>query len=148
MAAAESAADCDRGRAKRHGKSTLANRLFGRQVSITADLPGTTRDWVGEIADIDGLAALLVDTPGQRDAEDAIERAAIAASREQIEGSDLIIKVLDATARPGNAGGGSDVLIVINKIDQPSGWEFQSFSAMGDFSKDRARDGEPPPRDS
>ncbi len=80
------------------GKSTLANQLFGQQRSITADLPGTTRDWVGEIADIDGLAVLLVDTPGQRDAADAIERAAIVASQEQIGASDLILNVLDATA--------------------------------------------------
>src|SRR5690606_23666205 len=27
------------------GKSTLANQLFAQERSITADLPGTTRDW-------------------------------------------------------------------------------------------------------
>ena len=37
------------------GKSTLANQLFGQQRSITVDLPGTTRDWVGETANLDGL---------------------------------------------------------------------------------------------
>ena len=46
------------------GKSTLANQLFAQERSITADLPGTTRDWVGEVADIDGLPVMLVDTPG------------------------------------------------------------------------------------
>ena len=46
------------------GKSTLANQLFGQTRSITADLPGTTRDWVGEIANLDGLAVMLIDTPG------------------------------------------------------------------------------------
>ena len=46
------------------GKSTLANRLFGQARSITADQPGTTRDWVGGVADIVGLAVTLVDTPG------------------------------------------------------------------------------------
>jgi tRNA modification GTPase len=112
------------------GKSTLANQLFGRQLSITADLPGTTRDWVGEIADIDGLAVLLVDTPGEREAEDVIERAAIAASREQIVGSDLILNVLDATARPGDAAGHTGAIIVVNKIDQPAGWDFRSLNAI------------------
>ena len=48
------------------GKSTLANRLFGQERSITADVAGTTRDWVGEMANIDGLAVELVDTPGVR----------------------------------------------------------------------------------
>ena len=38
------------------GKSTLANQLFAQERSVTADLPGTTRDWVGEMADVNGLA--------------------------------------------------------------------------------------------
>ena len=65
------------------GKSTLANQLFAQERSITADLPGTTRDWVGEIANIDGLAVTLVDTPGVRDTADAIEREAIDRSGER-----------------------------------------------------------------
>ncbi len=112
------------------GKSTLANQLFGQPRSITADLPGTTRDWVGEIADIDGLAVLLVDTPGQHDAADAIERAAIAASREQIQASDLILVVLDATAAPARAITDSPAIVVVNKTDQPSGWDFQSLDSI------------------
>ncbi|MGD0461044.1 MAG: GTPase [Tepidisphaeraceae bacterium] len=112
------------------GKSTLANQLFGQQRSITADLPGTTRDWVGEIANIDGLAVLLVDTPGERDACDAIERAAIAASHEQIEASDLILVVFDATAPPASAITHPRALRVVNKTDQPSGWDFQSLDSI------------------
>ena len=34
------------------GKSTLLNRLVGRTASITADLPGTTRDWVGATVEL------------------------------------------------------------------------------------------------
>jgi tRNA modification GTPase len=113
------------------GKSTLANRLFGQQRSITADLPGTTRDWVGEIADIGGVAVVLVDTPGQREAADPIERAAIAASREQIETSELVLVLLDATARPAKVMDHPGALVVVNKIDRPSGWDFQSLSAIG-----------------
>jgi small GTP-binding protein len=112
------------------GKSTLANRLFGQRVSITADMPGTTRDWVGEFADIDGAAVMLVDTPGRRDAEDAIERAAIEASMEQIAGSDLVLNILDATVRPGDVNRREDILVVINKIDQPAGWDFQPLNAV------------------
>ncbi len=36
------------------GKSTLTNRLMGRTVSLVADLPGTTRDWVGGVVGIGG----------------------------------------------------------------------------------------------
>ncbi len=36
------------------GKSTLTNRLMGRTVSLVADLPGTTRDWVGGLVELGG----------------------------------------------------------------------------------------------
>jgi small GTP-binding protein len=112
------------------GKSTLANRLFGQQRSITADQPGTTRDWVGEMADINGLAVTLVDTPGIRQSEDSIERAAIAASREKIMASDLAILVLDATREPTTRINHPGALVAINKIDQPAEWDFQSIQAV------------------
>jgi small GTP-binding protein len=112
------------------GKSTLANQLFGQQRSITADLPGTTRDWVGEIADVDGLAVLLVDTPGQREAADEIERAAIAASREQIGTSDLVMVVLDATAPPMSIAHHAGSLVVVNKTDQPGAWNFRALDPL------------------
>jgi small GTP-binding protein len=79
------------------GKSTLANQLFGQQRSITADMPGTTRDWVGELADVDGVPIVLLDTPGVRDSSDAIEQSAIALSRGVIASADLVIVVIDPT---------------------------------------------------
>jgi small GTP-binding protein len=79
------------------GKSTLANQLFGQQRSITADLPGTTRDWIGESANLDGPAVTLVDTPGIRDSDDPIESQAIERAKIQVNAADAIILVLDAT---------------------------------------------------
>ena len=104
------------------GKSTLANRLFARERVITADLPGTTRDWVGETANLDGLAVLLVDTPGIRRTDDAIEAEAIAQSGEQIKSADLVVVVTDAT-RPLDGEQAAvleawpDALRVVNKTD-------------------------------
>lgn len=77
------------------GKSTLANQLFAQERAITADLPGTTRDWIGETANLDGLAVILVDTPGQRQTSDPIESAAIEAATHQIDQADLILLILD-----------------------------------------------------
>jgi tRNA modification GTPase len=103
------------------GKSTLANQLFARERSIIADLPGTTRDWVGEIANLDGLAVMLVDTPGLRETEDVIEREAIARSRKQIQRADLILHVLDVTQPAGGASfDPAPVIRVLNKCDLPA----------------------------
>jgi tRNA modification GTPase len=114
------------------GKSTLANQLFAQQLSITADVPGTTRDWVGEIANLDGLAVMLLDTPGVRQTDDPIERTAIARSREQVGRADLIIVVLDAT-RP--LAEQSDLLVahpdalrIANKVDRPPAWDVSTHS--------------------
>src|SRR5260370_980944 len=71
------------------GKSTVANQLFAEERSITADVAGTTRDWVGEIANIDGLAVVLVDTPGIREASDPIEKVVIERSDTELRGADL-----------------------------------------------------------
>jgi small GTP-binding protein len=120
------------------GKSTLANQLFGQARSITADLPGTTRDWVGEIANIDGVAVMLLDTPGERRTDDAIEHAALLGSREQIRAADLVILVLDQS-QPIN----EELLArypcairVANKSDQPPMWDARCLQAIQTVATD------------
>lgn len=113
------------------GKSTLANQLFGRERSITADLPGTTRDWVGELADIDGVPVTLVDTPGLRATDDPIERAAIAGARGQVESADVVVVVVDA-ARPMDdeqrrpLADWPAAIVVVNKVDRAAAWDIAS----------------------
>jgi tRNA modification GTPase len=105
------------------GKSTLANRLFDQERSITADIPGTTRDWVGEIANIDGLAVMLIDTPGRHPTSDPIERCAIEQSGEAIRAADLAIIVIDPQTPPPVVrelcAGEAAHLLVRNKADLP-----------------------------
>jgi small GTP-binding protein len=109
------------------GKSTLANRLFGRKRSITADKAGTTRDWVQDFANADGLPILLTDTPGLRSSVDVIESAAIAASRGEVEAAELVILLLDVSQPL--EGEQTTVLRefpnamrVANKMDLPPAW--------------------------
>ena len=102
------------------GKSTLANRVTGREGSIVADLPGTTRDWVAGLAELPpGVAVRWVDTPGIRTSEDVIEQQAIELAKEVILAADLRIAVRDplidwpeAQAMPRDPD-----LWVVNKID-------------------------------
>jgi tRNA modification GTPase len=107
------------------GKSTLANQLFAQQRSITADVPGTTRDWVGEIANIDGVPVVLVDTPGVRETADPIEHRAIEASRKVVSGADVIVYVIDA-GEPHVPATKMSIIRVLNKVDRgvPPGLEY------------------------
>jgi tRNA modification GTPase len=115
------------------GKSTLANRQFGQQRSIVADLPGTTRDYVEDFANLGGLPVQLVDTPGLRVAGGELESAAIAASAEQIALADLRILLLDPTQARARqqelADYYPDALKVSGKADLGSVWEGIALSA-------------------
>ncbi|MFG0258809.1 MAG: GTPase [Phycisphaerales bacterium JB041] len=73
------------------GKSTLLNRLAGRPVVITADEPGTTRDHVGSLIDLDGLIVRYVDTPGVRPDATGHERAALEIVRPLLAAADLVL---------------------------------------------------------
>jgi small GTP-binding protein len=121
------------------GKSTLANRLFGQQRSIVSPIAGTTRDWVGEEANLDGLLIKLIDTPGRRATDDAIERAAISASDATIQSADAVLLLLDASrddlAQDELALQFPDAMVVLNKIDQrlPS-WSDERIRQLGAIS--------------
>jgi small GTP-binding protein len=113
------------------GKSTLANQLFARERSIVADVPGTTRDWVGEMANLDGLMVMLVDTPGVRGTEDVIEREAIQRSGEEVGRADLVVVVVDATQDARGqvelAGKYVGAIVVANKKDRAGVWEVAQY---------------------
>jgi tRNA modification GTPase len=117
------------------GKSTLANQLFAQERSIVADLPGTTRDWVGELANINGLVVMLVDTPGQRLTDDPIEKEAIDRSGSVIESADLILLILDASVDRQSSSAllgrkrSIPTLYVANKQDQRT-WEAGEINAV------------------
>ncbi len=88
------------------GKSTLANALAGRAVSIVADQPGTTRDHVGVTLDCAGLVVRYADTPGLRDnPSDPIEAEAAAIAVRLAAEADLVLLCGDSTAPPPSGPG-------------------------------------------
>jgi small GTP-binding protein len=121
------------------GKSTLANRLYGQDRAIVADMPGTTRDWVGAVADLNGLAVTLVDTPGLRTTDDAIEIAAVAAAAGEIRAADLVVVVVDTSVRE-TANARSvlknhrGAIVVANKSDRAAVWSVPGAIAVSAFT--------------
>ncbi|MBI9017001.1 MAG: GTP-binding protein [Phycisphaerae bacterium] len=108
------------------GKSTLANALGNKAVSIASDLAGTTRDWTSQVVDIQGFAYRLVDTAGRRASDDILEQQSLILANDLIEKADLILLVAGADQLymvekqledlPENV----NVLVVINKVDLTS----------------------------
>jgi tRNA modification GTPase len=103
------------------GKSTLTNLVTGRAASITADLPGTTRDWVAGLAQLPTPVGPLVvrwlDTPGLRETDDPIERQAITLAWRVIAAADLRIAMRDPQI--GWPDDPDADLWIVNKSDQP-----------------------------
>jgi tRNA modification GTPase len=73
------------------GKSTLANALIGREVSIVDAQAGTTRDWVREAAIARGLPIWLTDTAGLWEASGPIDAEAVRRARRRAEQADLVL---------------------------------------------------------
>jgi tRNA modification GTPase len=82
------------------GKSTLANALLGRAASIVHDRPGTTRDWVRELALLRGLPVWLTDTAGLWQTSDAVDAEAVRRSARRIAAADLVLLLAEGRPEP------------------------------------------------
>lgn len=82
------------------GKSTLMNRLAGRDVAITSAIAGTTRDVVEVRMDVGGLAVTFLDTAGIREAADEIEQIGVARTIQRASEADLRIVLTEDGAVP------------------------------------------------
>ncbi|MGH7076093.1 MAG: tRNA uridine-5-carboxymethylaminomethyl(34) synthesis GTPase MnmE, partial [Stellaceae bacterium] len=102
------------------GKSSLLNWLARRDVAITSEIAGTTRDIIEVHLDLGGFPLLVADTAGLRETADAIEREGVKRALARAEAADIRIILLDAT-RPDIAVDArlvdDDALVIVNKVD-------------------------------
>ena len=96
------------------GKSTLLNRLSGREAAITSEIAGTTRDIVEVRMEIAGQLVTLLDTAGIHDSDDTVERLGIERARERAGTADL--RVFLDEVPPGMEAQAGD-LVVKGKCD-------------------------------
>ena len=119
------------------GKSSLFNRLAGAGRSIVTDIPGTTRDLVTEVIDLDGIALTLVDTAGLRGtAADAVELEGMARAHAARRVADLAVVVLDSSREFSTddeellrVTAQSPRVVVANKADLPPVWSVEHVAA-------------------
>ncbi|MDE3084642.1 MAG: tRNA uridine-5-carboxymethylaminomethyl(34) synthesis GTPase MnmE, partial [Verrucomicrobiota bacterium] len=106
------------------GKSSLLNRLLGRERALVSPEPGTTRDFLEEPVIIGPHCIRLIDTAGLNPAPSAVERLGLAKTLECAATADIFLLVVDAT-RPCPAlpeefstrMALQTALVVFNKID-------------------------------
>ena len=119
------------------GKSTLVNRIAGRQVAIVEARPGVTRDRLEIECEWNGRSFLVVDTGGVVERGDTLDTKVTEQSLRALGASDLVLLVLDTTtgltgedavvAQLARCHDGP-VIVVANKVDsdrrEVDAWEF------------------------
>ncbi len=112
------------------GKSSILNAILGEERVVVHDLPGTTRDPVDTLVEVDGRRVVLIDTAGLRKKgrmREGIEHYSQIRAIQAAERSDVALVVADATegltesdlsAVDRAAHAHCATLLVMNKWDQ------------------------------
>jgi tRNA modification GTPase TrmE len=114
------------------GKSSLLNRVVGREAAIVSKEAGTTRDVVDLSVDLGGYMVLLGDTAGLRvDDVGGVEKEGIRRAKQRLMDGHVIIVVLSIELQDGvptfsipaqvvevvNSAEGKELVAVVNKMD-------------------------------
>src|ERR1039458_3259766 len=114
------------------GKSTLLNVLVGEKLAIVTRKPQTTRNRIQGIINVERKTKrpagqiVLVDTPGVHKPINSLNRRMMKEVYDALEGCDLLLLIVDATARFGAGDkfvldivkkGGQPCFLLLNKID-------------------------------
>ena len=111
------------------GKSSITNKLIGKDINIVTDIPGTTRDSIDSEINHFGRKIIFVDTAGLRKKKRikyGVEYFSSMRTIESINRSDQVLLVLDADREIGNqdqkiasyaARNFKDLIIIVNKWD-------------------------------
>jgi len=108
------------------GKSSLFNLFLNQSRAIVAPVPGTTRDYLTEWIDLDGVAVSLTDTAGLRSRAGQVEKAGQAMAVKILKETDLVLWMADISeenwknllkADLKELDNKTDVLVILNKTD-------------------------------
>ncbi len=111
------------------GKSSLINRILGENRLLVSHIPGTTRDAIDTVCDINGKSFLLIDTAGIRrkgKVSKKLEKFSIIKALRSLDRCDVALIVMDAdegtTEQDINIAGyaferGCGCILLLNKWD-------------------------------
>ncbi|NWG76188.1 MAG: tRNA uridine-5-carboxymethylaminomethyl(34) synthesis GTPase MnmE [Rubrivivax sp.] len=129
------------------GKSTLFNRLLSYERAIVHETPGTTRDYIEEEVEIDGILTRLIDTAGIFLDSGGPDSIASKRSEELIQTADLILLVFDGAEAMNEQDTylyelvhNQNNIFIINKIDLNIA--LKESEILGDAIKISAKNGD------
>ena len=99
------------------GKSTILNRLVGKDRAIVNSKKGTTRDSIDVHLSINKTQAILVDTAGIRSSKNEIEVEGIKRAKSAVDKADIVVYVVTKDSNIPHFKEGKDHLFVFNKTD-------------------------------
>ncbi|MCH7669357.1 MAG: ribosome biogenesis GTPase Der [Acidobacteria bacterium] len=111
------------------GKSTLLNKLAGEDRAIVSEIPGTTRDPVNIVVDLDGEPFEVIDTAGikrRTKITDDVEFYSTLRAREVLWQSDVALLLIDGTRGASHqeqrlaeeiVKSGTGLIVLLNKWD-------------------------------
>jgi len=109
------------------GKSSLLNCLLKEERAIVTPIPGTTRDVIEEVLNINGVAIRIADTAGLRKTQDVVETIGVERAKEKISVADIILWVVDRSVPLEEEDREifeeikeKKTILVLNKCDLPS----------------------------
>ncbi len=79
------------------GKSSILNCILEKERAIVADAPGTTRDTIEDVLDINGLLFVVTDMAGIHKTSDPVEMEGVRRAKIALEQADLVLLVLDSS---------------------------------------------------
>lgn len=121
------------------GKSSIINRLAGRDVAIVTDEEGTTRDALEIRLILAGLPVLVTDTAGIRETANKVEKIGIDTALKRLQEADLILHIEDMSSPVEitlPAENKAETWRLGNKVDLVSGddsrWSIQFSAETGE----------------
>lgn len=79
------------------GKSSLLNLLLKQERAIVSPVAGTTRDFIEEIIDLEGIPLKITDTAGIRAATDEIEKIGVGLTGKKAREAEFLIIMIDSS---------------------------------------------------
>lgn len=126
------------------GKSSIINKLLGKNRVIVSDIAGTTRDAIDTAIKYNGKEYVFIDTAGLRrknKIKEELERYSIIRTVTAVERADVVLMVIDATEgiteQDAKIAGiaherGKGIIIVVNKWDAIE----KNDKTMNEFEKE------------